>query len=141
MSGHFGFQVVSGRVGSVIRSSSVGLFWVSGRVGSGRLSGHLVLSHFRFWIVSGQVGLVMGSSSVGSFRIFESYRTRFDWIRSDFIIYVSDLVRWNESNQIEFLSDAYLSNAGFTLISIELNSFVFISSILNSSSSIQYKFI
>jgi hypothetical protein len=41
---------------------------------------------------------------------------------------VSDLVRSNESDQIEFLSDTYLSHAGFTLISIELNSFVFISS-------------
>jgi hypothetical protein len=53
---------------------------------------------------------------------------------------VYDLVRSNESDQIEFLSDAYLSHVGFTLISIELNSFVFISLILNSASSIQYKF-
>jgi hypothetical protein len=53
---------------------------------------------------------------------------------------VSDLIRSNESDQTEFLSDAYLSHAGFTLISIELNSFVFISSILNSSSSIQISF-
>jgi hypothetical protein len=53
---------------------------------------------------------------------------------------VSDLVRSDESDKIDFLSDAYLSHIGFTLISIELNSFVFISSILNSLSSIQYKF-
>jgi hypothetical protein len=53
---------------------------------------------------------------------------------------VSDLIRPDESDKIEFLNDACLSHAGFTLISIELNSFVFISSILNSSSSIQYKF-
>jgi hypothetical protein len=53
---------------------------------------------------------------------------------------VSDLIRSNESDQTEFLSDAYLSHASFTLISIELNSFVFISSILNSSSSIQISF-
>jgi hypothetical protein len=53
---------------------------------------------------------------------------------------VSDLVRSDELDQIEFLSDAYLSHACFILISIELNSFVFISSILDSSPSIQYKF-
>jgi hypothetical protein len=46
----------------------------------------------------------------------------------------------DESDQIKFLSDACLSHAGFTLISIELNFFVLITSILNSSSSIQYKF-
>jgi hypothetical protein len=63
-----------------------------------------------------------------------------DQIELDFIIYVSDLVKSNESDQIEFLSDAYLSHVGFTLILIELNSFVFISSILNSLPSIQYKF-
>jgi hypothetical protein len=63
-----------------------------------------------------------------------------DQIGSDFTIYVSDLVRSNESDHIKFLSDAYLSHVGFTLISIELNFFVFILSILNSSSSIQYKF-
>jgi hypothetical protein len=71
---------------------------------------------------------------------FEPYQTRLDYIGLDFIIYVSDLVRSNESDQIEFLSDAYLSHTDFTLISIELNSFVFISSILNLSSFIQYKF-
>jgi hypothetical protein len=92
-----------------------------------------VSGHFGFRIVSGQVGLVIGSSSVGLFRILNH-------IGLDFAIYVSDLVRSNESDQIEFLSDAYLSHACFTLISIELNSFVFIFSILNSSSSIQYKF-
>jgi hypothetical protein len=54
---------------------------------------------------------------------FESYRTRLDQIGLDFTIFVSDLVRSNESDQIEFLSDTYLSHAGFTLISIELNSF------------------
>jgi hypothetical protein len=67
---------------------------------------------------------------------FESYQTRLDQIGLDFTIYVSDLVRSNESDQIEFLSDAYLGHACFILISIELNFFVFISSILNSSSSI-----
>jgi hypothetical protein len=61
-------------------------------------------------------------------------------IGSDFTIYMSDLVMSNESDQIEFLGDAYLSHAGFTLISIELIFFVFISSIFNSSSSMQYKF-
>jgi hypothetical protein len=95
-----------------------------------------VSSHFGFRIVSGQVGLVIGSSSVGLFQILN--HIRLDWIR--FHYYVSDLVRSNESDQIEFLSDAYLSNVGFTLILIELNFFVYISSILNSSSSIQYKF-
>jgi hypothetical protein len=105
------------------------------QVGPGRLS-----SHFGFRIVSGQLELAIGSSSIGIILNFESYRTRSDQIGSDFTIYVSNLVRSNESDQIEFLSDAYLSNAGFTLISIELNSFIFISSILNSWSSIQYKF-
>jgi hypothetical protein len=53
---------------------------------------------------------------------------------------VSDLVKPNELDQIEFLSDACLSHTGFTLISVELNSFIFISSIFNFSSFIQYKF-
>jgi hypothetical protein len=95
---------------------------------SGRLSGH-----FGFQIVSGQVELVIGSSSVRLFWVLNH-------IGLDFTIYVSDLVKSNESYQIEFISDAYLSHVGFTLISIELNYFVFISSILNLSSSIQYKF-
>jgi hypothetical protein len=34
---------------------------------------------------------------------------------------VSELVKPDESEQIEFRSDAYLSPAGFILISIELN--------------------
>jgi hypothetical protein len=37
MSGHFGFRVVSDRVGSVIGSSSVELFWVSDHLKSGRV--------------------------------------------------------------------------------------------------------
>jgi hypothetical protein len=45
---------------------------------------------------------------------------------------VSDLVRSDESDQIEFLSDVCLSNEGFILISIELIFFIFISSVLNS---------
>jgi hypothetical protein len=89
------------------------------RVGSGRLSGYLVSGHF---------GLVIRSSSVGSFQILN--HIRLDRIGSDFTIYVSDLVRLDESDQIEFLNDTCLSYAGFTLISIELNYFVFISSIL-----------
>jgi hypothetical protein len=86
-------RVISGRVGSGIGSSSVGLFRVSGRIGSyfrvisdfvlgigssniesfrvssriglGRVSSHLVLGHFEFRVVSGRVG----SFSVGLFRI------------------------------------------------------------------------
>jgi hypothetical protein len=55
--GHFRFRVVLGRVGSGIRSFSVGSFRVSGRVSdhlifgrirSGRVLGHLVFGHFRF---------------------------------------------------------------------------------------------
>jgi hypothetical protein len=38
ISGHFGFRIVSGRVGSVIGSSSVRLVWVSGRLRLGRVS-------------------------------------------------------------------------------------------------------
>jgi hypothetical protein len=53
---------------------------------------------------------------------------------------VFDLVRSNELDQIEFLSDACSSYAGLTLISIEFYYFVFIFLILDSSSSIQYKF-
>jgi hypothetical protein len=98
-----------------------------------RLSGNLVSGHFGFRIVSGQVGLVIRSSSIRLFWILNH-------IGLDFTIYVFDLVKSNESDPIEFLCDAYLSHVDFTLISIELNSFVFISSILNSSSSIQYKF-
>jgi hypothetical protein len=97
-----------------------------------------VSGHFGFQIISGQVGLVIGSSSVGLFRILN--HIGLDWIRSNFTIYVSNLVRSNETDQIEFLSDTYLSHAGFTVILIKLNSFVFISSILNSTSSILYKF-
>jgi hypothetical protein len=87
LSGH-GF----GRVGSGIRSSSVGSY----QVGSGRLLGHLVSGHFGFWVVSGwsgrlsghlvlgyfgfrivssQVGLVNRSSSVGSFHILRRIRS------------------------------------------------------------------
>jgi hypothetical protein len=111
----------------------------SSQVGSSRLSGQLVSGHFGFRIVSGQVRLVIGSFSVGLFQILNHIEQ--DWIRSNQISpSVSDLVRSNDSNQLEFLSDAYLSHVSFTLISIELNSFVFISSILNSSLSIQYKF-
>jgi hypothetical protein len=51
-----------------------------------------------------------------------------------------DLIRSDELDHIEFLSDACLSHTDFTLISIKLNSFVFIPSTLDSSSSIQYKF-
>jgi hypothetical protein len=36
---------------------------------------------------------------------------------------VSDLIRSDKSDQIEFLSDAYLSRTSFTLISIELKLF------------------
>jgi hypothetical protein len=71
---------------------------------------------------------------------FELYRTRSDRIGSDFTICISILVMSDESNHIKFLSDACLSHVRFTLISIELNFFVFIFSIINSSSSIQYKF-
>jgi hypothetical protein len=97
-----------------------------------------VSGNFGFRIVSGQVELVIGSSSVGSFWILN--HIRLDRIGSDFTIYVSDLVSSDESDQIEFVSDACLSHACFILISIELNSFIFLSSILNSLSSIQYKF-
>jgi hypothetical protein len=37
VSGHFRFRVVSGHVGSVIGSYSVGSFWISGRVRSGQV--------------------------------------------------------------------------------------------------------
>jgi hypothetical protein len=76
VSSHFRFRVVSGRVGLVIGSSSVGLFHISNHIRSGRLSGH-----FGFRIVSGQVRLVIGSSSVGSFWILN--HIRLDWIGSD----------------------------------------------------------
>jgi hypothetical protein len=46
VSSHFGFWVVSGRVGSVIESSSVGSFWILSRIRS-----------------------VIESSSVGSFQV------------------------------------------------------------------------
>jgi hypothetical protein len=109
MSSYFGFRVVSGRVGSVIGSSSVGSFRVSDHIRLGRVGYRVIYCQ----IISG----------------FESYQTRLDQIGSDFTIYVSDLVRSNESDQIEFLSEVYLSHARFTLISIELNYFIFISSI------------
>jgi hypothetical protein len=81
MLGYFRFWVVSDRVGSVIGSSSVRLFWISIRLRSGWLSDHLVSGHFRFRIVSGQVGLVIGSSSVGLFRVLN--HIGLNWIRSD----------------------------------------------------------
>jgi hypothetical protein len=37
VSDHFGFRIVSDRVGSVIGSSSVGSFWILGRIRSGRV--------------------------------------------------------------------------------------------------------
>jgi hypothetical protein len=64
VSGRFGFWVVSGRVRSVIGSSSVGLFQILGRIRSGQLS-----SYFGFRVVSGWVGSVIESSSVGLFRV------------------------------------------------------------------------
>jgi hypothetical protein len=100
------------------------LGFLSSQVGSGRLSSHLVSGHFGFRIVSSQVGLVIGSFSVGLFQILN--HIGLDWIRSNQISqFVSDLVKSNESDQIEFLSNVYLSHVGFTLISIELNFFVF----------------
>jgi hypothetical protein len=57
VSSNFEFRVISGRVESGIRLSSVGSFWisgcitsgrVSGRIRSGRVSDHLVLGHFGF---------------------------------------------------------------------------------------------
>jgi hypothetical protein len=99
-----------------------------------------MLGHFGFRVVSGQVGLVIRSSSIGSFQILNYIGLDRIILDQIFTIYVSDLVKSDKSNQIEFLSDICLSHVGFTLISIELNYFVFISSILNSSSSIQYKF-
>jgi hypothetical protein len=152
VSGRFRFQVVSSQIGSIFGLSSIGSFRISdhiksGRVrsviesssvgsyqvGSGRLSGH-----FRFRVISSHIGLVIGSFIVRSFQILN--HIRLDRIGSYFTIYVSDLFRSDESYQIEFLSDACLSHVDFTLISIKLNSFEFISSILNLSSSIQYKF-
>jgi hypothetical protein len=62
------------------------------------------------------------SSSVELFRVLNHIRLH-QIIGSDFIIYVSDLVRSDESDQIKFLNNACLSHAGFILISIELNSF------------------
>jgi hypothetical protein len=53
--GNFGFQVVSGRVGSDIRSSSVESFRVYGRIRSGQVLSYLVLGHFEFWVISGWV--------------------------------------------------------------------------------------
>jgi hypothetical protein len=52
VSGHFGFRVVLGRVGSDIRSSSIGSFRVSGRIRSS-----------------------IGSSSVGSFQVSDRIRS------------------------------------------------------------------
>jgi hypothetical protein len=65
MSGHFRFRVVPGRVGLVIGSSNVGLFWVSGRLRSSQVGS----DHFGFRVISCQIGLVIESYSVGSFRI------------------------------------------------------------------------
>jgi hypothetical protein len=51
-------------------------FWiVSGRVGSGRVFGHLVLNRFGFRVVSGRVGSGIRSSSVRSFRISDCIRS------------------------------------------------------------------
>jgi hypothetical protein len=60
VSSRFRFRVVSGWVGSVIGSSNVGSF---------RISGHLMSGHFKFRVVSGQAGSVIGSSSVGSSQV------------------------------------------------------------------------
>jgi hypothetical protein len=56
VSGRFRFWVVSDQVESVIKSSSVRSFQISGRirsdqVGSSRLSGHLVSGYFGFRVL------------------------------------------------------------------------------------------
>jgi hypothetical protein len=48
VSGHFEFRILSGRVESVLGSSSIGSFRVSGRIKSGQVSGHLISCHFGF---------------------------------------------------------------------------------------------
>jgi hypothetical protein len=58
VSGHFGFRVISGRVGSGIRSFSVG--------------------SFRVRVVSNRVRSGIGSSSFGSFRVSSRNRIKSD---------------------------------------------------------------
>jgi hypothetical protein len=58
VSDHFGFRVVSGRVG---------YFWVVSDFGSYQVSGHLVSGHFGVRVISSRVGSGIGSSSIGLF--------------------------------------------------------------------------
>jgi hypothetical protein len=118
-------RIKSGRLSAHLVSSHFRFLVVPSRVGSDRLSRHLVSNHFEFW-----VGSVIGSSNVGSFQVsdsiksgrigyrvisgFELYQTR-SKIKFHHL-YVSDLVRSDESGWIKFLSDACLSYIGFTLI-------------------------
>jgi hypothetical protein len=65
--GHFGFQIILGRLD--IGLASVESFQILGRIRLDRVSDHLVPGHFRFRVILGRDGLGIGSSSVGSFHI------------------------------------------------------------------------
>jgi hypothetical protein len=123
--GHFGFWVVSGRVRSII-----GSFWIPSRIRSGRFES-LVSGHFGFWVISDWVRSVIGSSSVVSFQVlshimsgrvsghlvsvhFELYQTGSDQIRFLYF-YVSDLVKSDELDPIEFISDTCIESCRFHL--------------------------
>jgi hypothetical protein len=67
VSGHFGFWVVSGRVGYRVIQCRVISGYGSYQVGSGRVLGHLVSGHFGFLVVSGQSGRVSGHLVLGHF--------------------------------------------------------------------------
>jgi hypothetical protein len=84
VSGHFGYRVISGQVGSGIESSSVGSFHILRRIRSGpRVSSHLISGHFSFWVVSGRVSdhLVLDHFTSGQVRSgFESFSVGLFWI-------------------------------------------------------------
>jgi hypothetical protein len=84
--GHLRFRVISDRVGSGIRSSSIGSFRVSGRIRSGRV-GYRVISDF-------------GSYQIGSGRV--KYRIVKYQIILGHESYQIRTSRMNFSNRIEF---------------------------------------
>jgi hypothetical protein len=59
--------LLSGWVSGHLVLGHFGFWVVSSRIGSGRVSGHLVLGHFGFQFVSCRVESSIGLSSIGSF--------------------------------------------------------------------------
>jgi hypothetical protein len=106
VSGHFGYRVISGQVGSGIESSSVGSFHILRRIRSGpRVSSHLISGHFSFWVVSGRVSdhLVLDHFGSGHIRSGQvRFRVVQCWIILDYELYRIKTSRTDFSGRIGF---------------------------------------